>query len=212
MAEDETQITSGDWFVHAHFGVGQVKGQEVKCVAGQEQTYYEIETAAITLWLPHEQMGGGKIRPLTDHANFRQVIDLLKRPPKMMPTTADKRKKRIAQVKSANTPQDTARLVRDLWARQRVEGQLYDWEREAWRDFSAILIQEWAISQHISPAEARRMMTRSLHRSMRREPSVAADESTAKSATPDSDKMRSLLEAVTEDEQKWSAWLTEAAG
>ena len=208
MTENELQITSGDWFVHAHFGVGQVKGQEVKCVAGQEQTYYEIETAAITLWLPHEQMHGQKIRPLTDSASFRQVIDLLKRPPKRMAAKADKRKMRIARVKSANTPQESARLVRDLWARQRAEGQLYDWERQAWRDFSAILIQEWAVSQRISPAEARRQMTRSL----RKEESVAAGESAAQSVTPSSDKIRSLIEAVTEDEQKWSAWLTNAAG
>ena len=208
MTEEAQQIADGDWFVHAHFGVGQVKGQEVKTIAGQEQTYYEIETSAITLWLPHDQMDSQKIRPLTNHAKFQQVIDLLKRPPKNMAAKADKRKLRIARVKSANTPQDTARLVRDLWARQRTEGQLYDWERQAWRDFSAILIQEWAISQRISPAEARQQMTHSL----RREQSVTADESAAKSTTSSSDKIRSLIEAVTEDEQKWAAWLTEAAG
>ena len=208
MTENELQITNGDWFVHAHFGVGQVKGREVKCVAGQEQTYYEIETAAITLWLPHEQIDGQKIRPLTGHAQFQKVIELLKRPPKTMAAKADKRKMRIARVKSANPPRDTARLVRDLWARQRAEGQLYDWERQAWRDFSAILIQEWAISQRISPAEARQQMTRSLNK----EQSTTVDESAAKTAPPGSNKIRSLIEAVTEDEQKWAAWLIEANG
>lgn len=208
MSANELQIASGDWFVHAHFGIGQVKGQEVKCVAGQEQTYYEIETAAITLWLPGAQMDGKKIRPLADSVSFQQVIDLLKRPPKMMAAKADKRKMRIARVKSANSPQDTARLVRDLWARQRAEGQLYDWERQAWRDFSTILIQEWAVSQHITPAEARQQMTRSLSK----EPSTAVDESAAKSASRGSKKIRSLIQAVTEDEQKWAAWLIEAVG
>lgn len=212
MTEEAQQIANGDWFVHAYFGVGQVKGQEVKTIGGQDQTYYEIETSAITLWLPHDQMDGQKIRPLTNHVKFQQVIDLLKRPPKNMAAKADKRKLRIARVKSANTVQDTARLVRDLWARQRAEGQLYDWERQAWRDFSAILIQEWAISQSISPAEARQQMASNL----RKEQSTATDETAGESAAnkkrADSAKTRSLLEAVTEDEQKWAAWLIEAVG
>ena len=64
MTEDANQVEPGDWFVHAHFGAGLVKGREVKSVGEQEQNYYELETAVCTLWLPEEQLFGQKIRPL----------------------------------------------------------------------------------------------------------------------------------------------------
>lgn len=200
MAEDELQVKQGDWFVHAHFGVGKVKGQDVKCVAGQEQAYYEIETIECTLWLPEEQFDGQKIRPLANHDEFQQAIEILERPSRKMAPEANKRKNRIKAVKSANLPEDTARLVRDLLARQRTEGKLYEWERQAWRDSCAILIQEWILCLGVSADEASRQMARTLRRGQAK--TAAGETPTAAS---------SLLDSVTEGKQEWAIWLAEVA-
>ena len=206
MTENVYQVESGEWFVHAHFGAGRVKGQEVKCVAGKEQTYYEIETAVCTLWVPAEQLFGQKIRPLTNEAEFQQVIAVLKEPSEGMAVEANKRKMRIKEVKTANVPQGTAGLVRDLWVRERTEGKLYDWERQAWRDLSTILIQEWARCLDISTGEARREMDRILNSA---QVTLSDDPATGKaSASPA--KKRSLLESMSTDEQKWANWLAKA--
>jgi RNA polymerase-interacting CarD/CdnL/TRCF family regulator len=198
MTEDAHHVESGDWFVHAHFGAGLVKGQEVKCVGEQEQSYYELETAVCTLWLPEEQLFGQKVRPLADRKAFQEVMDLLKEPSEEMSSDANKRKQRIKAVKTANEPADTAGLIRDLWVREQAEGKLYDWERQAWRELCANLIQEWALCLGISGEEARRQVYQ-----------VLADE---QSVSPDDDgEASSLLGSVTADEQKWSAWRAEVA-
>ena len=194
MTEDAHQVEPGDWFVHAHFGAGLVKGQEVKSVGEQEQSYYELETVVCTLWLPEEKLFGQKVRPVADEQAFQEVIDALQEPSEAMSPDANKRKQRIRAVKSANAPLDTAGLVRDLWLREQVEGKLYDWERQAWREMCAILIQEWALSLGISGEEARRQVCRVL----------AGDP-----PTNGGDEASSLLDSVTADEQKWSAWRAE---
>jgi len=195
MIEEAHQVKPGDWFVHAHFGAGLVKGQEVKSVGEQEQNYYELETVVCTLWLPEEQLFGQKVRPVADQQAFQEVIDALREPSEAMSPDANKRKQRIRAVKSANTPLDTAGLVRDLWLREQAEGRLYDWERQAWREMCAILIQEWALSLGISGEEARQQVCRVLAGDW---PAIGDDEAT------------SLLDSVTADEQKWSAWRAEA--
>jgi RNA polymerase-interacting CarD/CdnL/TRCF family regulator len=206
MAEKEQQIEIGDWFVHAHFGAGRVKSQEVKCVGDQEQTYYEIETAVCTLWLPAEQLFGQKIRPLVDDSEFQIVFDVLKEPSTGMASEANKRKMRIKEVKTANMPENTAGLIRDLWVRERTEGKLYDWERQAWRDLSTILIQEWALSQEISADEARRQLDQILNSKQGNPAGKAAGGAAAYSA----DQTGSLLESMSNDEQKWATWLANA--
>lgn len=208
MTEDVHQVVSGDWFVHAHFGAGRVKGHELKAIGEQEQSYYELETAVCTLWLPEEKLFGQKIRPLADRITFQQVIKVLREPSEEMSPDANKRKLRIREVKSANAPEDTAGLVRDLWVREQAEGKLYDWERQAWRELCVLLIQEWALCLDISGEEARQQIGDTL--------ATEQDDSATKLAgeteTDPANESRSLLDSVTADEQKWSAWRDEASG
>ena len=88
MTEDGQQVEAGDWFVHAHFGAGRVKGQEVKAIGEQEQSYYELETVVCTLWLPEEKLkdarASGLARPHPFEPNdavrvrFDRALDLTK--------------------------------------------------------------------------------------------------------------------------------------
>ena len=204
MTEDTHQVESGDWFVHAHFGAGCVKGHETKAVDEQEQNYYELETAVCTLWLPEEKLFSRKIRPLFVQAAFQQVIDVLKEPSEKMSPDANKRKQRIKEVKTANAPTDTAGLVRDLWVREQAEGKLYDWERQAWRELCVLLIQEWALCLEISGEEARQQISQTLTHEQ-----DASDADTTE--TDPTNESRSLLDSVADDERKWSAWRAEAA-
>jgi len=203
MTENEQNVEVGDWFVHAHFGAGRVKGQEIKCVGDQEQTYYEVETAVCTLWLPAEQLFGQKVRPLAADTEFLQVINVLREPSEGMATEANKRKMRIKEVRTANAPENTAGLVRDLWVRERTEGKLYDWERQAWRDLCTILIQEWSLSQDISTGEARQQMDHILNS----EQVTADDQASTATASSALDGKRTLLGSMSNDEQKWAAFL-----
>jgi len=208
MTEDAHQVESGDWFVHAHFGAGRVKGHELKSIDEQEQSYYELETAVCTLWLPEEKLFGQKIRPLADPSAFKKVINVLKEPSETMSSDANKRKLRIREVKTANAPKDTAGLVRDLWVREQVEGKLYDWEKQAWRELCVLLIQEWALCLQISGKEARQQIGHTLIKEQDDSVTNLAGETETVAVS----ESRSLLDSVAADEQKWSAWRDEAAG
>ncbi|MGD2078107.1 MAG: CarD family transcriptional regulator [Chloroflexota bacterium] len=201
MTEGEHDVEKGDWFVHAHFGTGRINGQEVKCIGEQEQSYYELETAVCTLWLPEEKLFGQKVRPLASQVAFQEVMDVLKEPSEELAPEANKRKLQIKEVKAANEPMDTAEMVRDLWVREQVQGKLYDWERRAWRELCVLLIQEWALCQDISGEEARQQLAQTLTKEQSIAPSNGAD-----------DDKSSLLDLVATDEEKWSIWRAETAG
>jgi hypothetical protein len=55
------------------------------------------------------------------------------------------RQSRIQRVQTRNTPRATARLIRDLRARQREKGALNKTERSAFRTLKERLVEEWAI-------------------------------------------------------------------
>lgn len=202
MTKGAHQVQPGDWFVHAHFGAGLVKGQDVKAIGELEQNYYELVTAVCTLWLPEEKLFGQKIRPLAGQEAFQAVIDVLKEPSEEMSPDANRRKQRIREVKTANEPADTAGLVRDLWMREQAEGKLYEWERQAWREMCTILIQEWALCLGISGREARQQVCETL---ISERDAVPAGDIGANGDYEAS----SLLESVAADEQKWSSWRAE---
>jgi len=187
--------------MHSHFGAGQVLGTETKQVSGGEKSYYKIETSNSTLWLPFDGLDDSKIRPISTPEEFQKAIDALREEPEEMDPNATERKKKIEDVKSANIPEETAKLIRDVWQRQWGEKGLYDWEREAWRFLSSRLVQEWTLCVGISAKEARQQLIQKLLREEEEE------EIEAEVKPPPS---RNLLDALKDEDGKWSGWLAKA--
>ena len=202
MLEKQAKFTTGDWLLHCYFGAGQVMGIETKQVSGGEKSYYKIETSNSTLWLPIEGLDEDKIRPISTPEEFEEAINELRSPPDEMDPIAPERKKKIEEVKLANIPAETARLVRDLWERQWSERGLYDWEREAWRFLSSRLVQEWTLCVGISAVEARQLLIQMLRQRGLWDEKVEE----VKPATAG----RTLLDALADEDGKWSGWLSKA--
>ena len=143
--EESHVYLEGEWIVHSHFGVGQIKGIEVKSISGGNTRYYRIKTADSTFWVPLDQMDSEVLRPLSTPEEIQHAIATLQNPPKEMSSNTKIRQSRIQSVRIGNTPGAIARLIRDLRARKRVKGILYSSERSAFRSLSERLVQEWAI-------------------------------------------------------------------
>ena len=188
--------------MHSYFGAGQVMGTETKQVSGGDKSYYKIQTSNSTLWLPIEGLDESKIRPISTPEEFEEAIDELRRGPEEMDPNAPERKKKIEEVKLVNIPAETARLVRDLWERQWSERGLYDWEREAWRFLSSRLVQEWTLCVGISAVKARQILIQML----RQKGLGVEPEEELKPATAG----RTLLDALADEDGKWSGWLSKA--
>ena len=136
----------GDWVVHSFYGIGQIEAVEAKCISGEEAQYFRIKTADSTFWMPVEQMDGDIVRPVSTAGEIRRVVEILKRPPRQMPSNHTARKGRIKSVKRENSPVATARLVRDLQARQTRKGRLPLKESDALRQMRELLVREWSIA------------------------------------------------------------------
>ena len=143
--EESHAYSEGDWIVHSHYGVGRIKGVEVKSISGEETRYFRITTTNSTFWVPVDQMDSDVLRPLSTPEEIQLAIVALQKPPEEMSPNSKVRQGRIQSVRVLNTPSAIAQLIRDLRARKRDKGVLYSSERSAFDTLKQRLAQEWAI-------------------------------------------------------------------
>lgn len=143
--EASRTYAEGDWIAHAHYGIGQIRGIEVKGISGEETRYYRVQSVDSTFWIPVDQMDSDFLRPLSSPEELQKAIAVLQRPPKEMSSNHNTRRSRIRQVQLQNTPKAMAQLIRDLRARQRAKGALNIKESNAFKVLKKRLVQEWAI-------------------------------------------------------------------
>lgn len=134
-----------DWIVHAHYGIGQIKGIEVKGISGEDVRYYRIRTVDSTYWIPLDQMENDVLRPLSSSEEVQLAMAVLQRPPKEMATDHNSRKSRIKRVHQQNSLEDIARLIRDLRGRQRDRGELNLEETSAMRTLKQRMVEELSL-------------------------------------------------------------------
>ncbi|MCP4356824.1 MAG: hypothetical protein GY796_02255 [Chloroflexi bacterium] len=143
--EEIRMYSKEDWIVHSQFGIGQIKGVDVKNISGEESDYYRIKTTNSTFWMPVKQMESDVLRPLSTPKEIKQAITILKEPPVEMSSNYKIRQNRIRQVRIQNTPEAIAELIRDLRAHRREKGVLNSSERSAFRALKQRLVEEWAL-------------------------------------------------------------------
>ncbi len=143
--EESYIYSQGDWIVHSQYGIGKIKGVDVKDISGEKTDYYRIETSNSTFWMPVDQMDSDLLRPLSTPDEIQQAIVTLQKPAKEMSSNYKMRQNRIQTAQNRNTPKAIAQLIRDLRARQRDKGILNSSERSAFRNFKQRLVEEWVI-------------------------------------------------------------------
>lgn len=148
----------GDWIVHSQYGIGQLKGVDVKGISGEDIKYYRIETSDSTFWVPFDQMDSDKLRPVSTSKEIEQAIAALQKPPQEMSSNYKIRQIRIKEALVGNTPQAFARIIRDLRAQQRKKGVLNESERNAFRILKERLIEEWAIVTGAKPNKVKTIL------------------------------------------------------
>jgi RNA polymerase-interacting CarD/CdnL/TRCF family regulator len=146
-----------DWLVHAAFGMGQITGIEEKGISGENVQYFRIQTADSTYWIPVDRMDNQDLRPVSSTAEIQVIIAILLGPPQAMATKHQIRKNDIQRVLLLNSPADSARLIRDLRARQRERGELNMDELNAMRALKQRLVEEWVFvtGEHAEQVDAK---------------------------------------------------------
>ena len=147
-------FSRGDWIVHLHYGVGQIKGVEKKKIAGEETKFYKVKARNSTFWVPVDSPDATRIRPVASKYKIGRALGVLKRPPKPMNEDHMERKRRIKDVQGEGSLLSVARLVRDLTARQDEYG-LNPTEERALETLSERFIREWSAAKEIEVEEVR---------------------------------------------------------
>lgn len=148
-----SKLSKGDWIVHANYGLGQVQGEDVKVLGGEEKEYYKVQTKAAVYWLPKNRLDADTIREVASQKKFRQAIKVLKEKPNKMHKDYRKRKARIAEVVSSNSVVEFAKLIRDLYWRRR-DKSLNDIEKRTLDSLKVRLAREWSVAADIKESDA----------------------------------------------------------
>ena len=135
--------STGDWVVHSHYGVGQIKRIEVKPIHGENTNCFEVKTRDSTYWFPTKDIDNPRIRPLASQDIIEKVIKNLRRKATVIDTDRNLWRKRIEEVQAEGDLLSISNLVRDL-STQRVLRNLNQTEKEALKRFTDRLLREWA--------------------------------------------------------------------
>jgi len=141
---DITSYSIGDWVVHTHYGVGQIKAIEVKPYHGEAVECFQAKTKDSTFWFPTEDDGNPRIRPVSPEDFIQKAIRLLRRKPTNIDKDKDFWKIQIRQVKKEGDLIDACKLVRDLTA-QETQRNLVQSEENALAYLKERLLREWAV-------------------------------------------------------------------
>jgi RNA polymerase-interacting CarD/CdnL/TRCF family regulator len=144
MSTSQDTFSKGDWIVHAHYGIGQIKGKETKVLEQEKQAFYRVKTFNGVYWLPVENVDVDHIRPVASKRQIKRALTLIRKPPDELPDNHRSRKKEISQVFKDLSLYSKARMIRDLHGK-RVSSRLNFSEGDAYEKMKKQFLNEWSV-------------------------------------------------------------------
>ncbi|MBN2044613.1 MAG: hypothetical protein JW757_06310 [Anaerolineales bacterium] len=165
MSEDI--YTPGDWIVHAHYGVGQVKGKDKRTLDGKKQTFLRVKTFSGEYFLPIQQWNVPHIRPLCSEYQFKKALTIIKKTPEPLPKDYKKRNKKIVKAASDISIYTRAKIIRDLNGRRRA-GKLNLNEKDSFETIKDQFLIEWSVVTGRDKEELRTRLDTALQNSFKK--------------------------------------------
>ena len=144
MKVQQSTYSKGDWIVHAHYGVGQVKGIEKKELDGEKRVFFRVKTFDSVYWLSVVRTDVEYIRPITSEYQIRRALTIIRRPPRKLPENHSQRNKLITETLRDPALYPKARMIRDLNGKQQ-ESKLNFTEEDALLKMRKQLLNEWSV-------------------------------------------------------------------
>lgn len=141
--DSNVTYSTGDWVVHSYYGVGQIKGVEVKPILGEDKKCFKVKTNNSTFWFPKAEADNPRIRPIASQDIIEKVIRNLRRKSNKLNTDRKYWKKQIDEVQANGDLLSISILIRDLSAQQVIR-RLNQTEENALAHLEDRLIREWA--------------------------------------------------------------------
>jgi RNA polymerase-interacting CarD/CdnL/TRCF family regulator len=141
-------FSKGDWIVHAHYGVGQVKGIEKKELEGEKKLFFRVKTFEGVYWLSVVRTDVEYIRPITSEYQIKRALTIVRKPPEKLPENHTKRNKLITEALKDPSLYPKVRMIRDLNGKQE-ESKLNFTEEDAFLKMKKQFVNEWSVVQNM---------------------------------------------------------------
>ncbi len=136
--------TKGDWIVHAHYGVGQVRELERKELEGERQIFHRVETFDGEYWLSVTGTDVEYIRPIASEYQIKRALTMVRKEPEELPESHTQRGKVISDAIKDSSLYTKARMIRDLNGRNK-ESKLNYSEEATFLKMKKQFLDEWSV-------------------------------------------------------------------
>ena len=136
--------TKGDWIVHAHYGVGQVREIEQKELEGKNRIFHRVETFDGEYWLSVTGTDVEYIRPIASEYQIKRALTMVRKTPEELPESHTQRGKVISEAIKDASLYTKARMIRDLNAREQ-EAKLNFYEENVLSKMKKQFLDEWSV-------------------------------------------------------------------
>ena len=164
MIDDRTGLEKGSWVVHAHHGLGQVTGVDIKEISGVKNKFYVVKTDQITYWLPVDDQDNQRIRPIASVKSFQSALELISSEPSKLDDNFRRRLIYIKDQISEGSLQGKAQLIRDIHARD-LQKDIHINEKKILENLISQFLREWVEATGIEAKSARQQMHEALSKS-----------------------------------------------
>jgi len=148
MVVQQSTYAEGDWIVHAHYGVGQVKEMEEKELDGEKQNFHRVETFDGEYWLSVSETDVERIRPIASEYQINRALRMVRTRPKKLPEGHPQRSKAINEAIKDSSLYAKVCMIRDLYARER-ESRLNLTEESALLKMKKQFLDEWSVIKKV---------------------------------------------------------------
>lgn len=153
MTQKKDQFSKGDWIVHLHYGVGQIKSIEKKQIGDEKLSYYRVITDDSTFWVPTVSPDEERVRSVASKYKMRKALAVFKESHIPLAEDHNERKRQINEAMTQIELETSAILIRDLTAHQTVK-KLNPSEEKALEKFVNNFVLEWSISMEMDIEKA----------------------------------------------------------
>ncbi|HUG33270.1 MAG TPA: CarD family transcriptional regulator [Anaerolineales bacterium] len=155
------KFQTDQWVVHCTHGLGQVLGIEERAMNGAEISYYVVQTADLTIWVPVDENVDRRLRSPNSPSAFQAALGLLAQPAEALPTDHRLRNQQLQARLKEGTAEAWFTLLRDLTA-DRHRRNWSDNDRNLLAAVRKALLGEWSFSLSITHEQAEQDLRRAM--------------------------------------------------
>jgi RNA polymerase-interacting CarD/CdnL/TRCF family regulator len=171
MTTLQQTYSTGDWIVHAYYGVGQVKGKDDKSLGGEKQSFFKVKTFNGVYWLPVKKADVDHIRPLASKMQISRALSLIRKAPQDLPSDYKLRGREILEAIRNVSLYAKARMIRDLNGKK-FTSKLNISDQDALDKMKMQFLNEWAVVKEEDRGELEKKLKQALHTSIEKAPVV----------------------------------------